>query len=347
VAVGYGDAVEVYVRAGWGECVLPLPPRAKEPPPQGFTGWWGEPVTKRSRSGWKLTYPDGNLCLHLPPGVFGWDLDAYGDKHGDRTTARLEATFGPLPVTWMSTARPPRAGDRYASGIRYFTVPLDLVPPGGFPGVETIHTCYRYAVVWGSTHPDLGVPYYYYYGPPWRLRVGVPRPEELPALPEAWVEFLRSRRGSGASTGGHPHARDADVEGFYAAHTTASHPYLIESVLAHAQARVDAGYARHDTYCRAAVQAACEAAAGFYPASVLERVRDALYDAIGADREVEAEWARIESWAVLRAEASDHDELRADVLDRIEPGHGWAPGLTPSSPSWTPEGASTWQPPSA
>jgi hypothetical protein len=136
-----------------------------------------------------------NIGLRMPDGVVGLDVDAgYGGKTGDQTIADLEARLGPLPATWVSSARPA------PSGIRFYRVPTHLDGmPVNWPGeagkyVEIIQPGHRYAVVWPSTNPDAGgAPY------EWRHEGGPiyawsgdapPPPSDLAELPEAWVRGL-------------------------------------------------------------------------------------------------------------------------------------------------------------
>lgn len=208
----FGRAAQIYRAAGWlGTLPLGREPGKKGPVPSGFTGHNGR-------------YPDGgdigtwlssplaahNIGLRMPPGVIGLDIDAgYSKvengkevvKRGEVTLAELEARFGPLPPTWVSSARPA------PSGIRFFRVPTELDGrPINWPGeagkfIEIIQPGHRYAVVWPSTNPDAdGAPY------EWRLPTGewngldsalvrfsddpVPAIGELAELPDTWVRGL-------------------------------------------------------------------------------------------------------------------------------------------------------------
>jgi hypothetical protein len=315
--------------------VLPLPPGQKEKPPQGFTGWRGEPVNPAQREYWKGSRADGNVCLHLPPGVLGLDVDAYGIKPGGRCLRVMEDLLGPLPVTWMATARPVEPTNRFTSGIRFFAVPEGLVPPSGFPGIEMIHVGHRYSVVWSSIHPDLGTPYYWYVGPPWQRMATLPRRSALIRLPQPWVEHLANKAGNRtppAAGSVRPAVDSAEVKRFISTHVECTHPHLLDVVLTWAEMRASSGIARHDAYRDAVCKAAQEARCGFYDAaSAFEAVHDAFLEALRGDRayEAEAEWTRMCGWAVSIAEAADVAAYRAEVLDRIEPGRGWGPGLGP------------------
>lgn len=168
--------------------------------------------------------PKGNIGLRLgrvtvdgvPWEIVGIDSDNYDGKQGDKILRRLERELGKLPDTWTSSARTDGA-----SGIRYFLVPVGLAWRGNLSevgnGVDVVQKVHRYAVVYPSWHPKGGQ--YLWYAPgrnpdgkpsPWysasvseadengvaamrfplRDDPKIPHAEELPVLPDAWVEFL-------------------------------------------------------------------------------------------------------------------------------------------------------------
>jgi sugar phosphate isomerase/epimerase len=184
----YATAYDTYRHAGW-HGVIPLPPRKKAWPPGGYTGETGAWPSAADC----ITWADGdegagNIALRLPHGVLGVDVDDYGDKHGAQTVAQVEARWGALPATWLTSSRDG------ASGIRLFRVPEGLAFPGELgPSVELIQHRYRYAVVWPSIHPEGRT--YRWVGPDGN-ECDVPDPDQLPLLPESWVLGL---------TGGHEH----------------------------------------------------------------------------------------------------------------------------------------------
>lgn len=179
----YAAAAHAYRAAGW-ECVLPLPLRAKFPPPAGFTGDAGAVPTDDDVDGWVADHGAGNVALRLPDGLIGLDVDDYADKPGARTLADAEGSWGALPPTVVSTAR--GAG---VSGIRLFRVPLGLDWPGEVgPGIETIRVGHRYMVVAPSAHPDGNL--YEWRDAAGLLLTEVPAPQTLPELPAAWVRGL-------------------------------------------------------------------------------------------------------------------------------------------------------------
>jgi putative DNA primase/helicase len=182
-ARGYGDVARAYLDAGW-HGVLPLPPGAKWPPPEGFTGREGRWPARDDIGDWRLHKPGHNVALRLDHDVVGIDLDLY--KHPD-ARGQLEELLGvALPATWCSTSRDD------GSGIYLFRV---APPPSGkrwrsapVPGCEVVQYDHRYVVVAPSMHPD-GRRYY------WRDSVHAlasrpPEYDDLALLPIAAVERL-------------------------------------------------------------------------------------------------------------------------------------------------------------
>ncbi len=192
----YAEAAWLYWRAGW-RGVLPLPVRDKWPPPRGYTGWAGVEPSGADLQAW-IEGPEGagNIALRLPMGVYGLDVDAWGQKTGAQALRKLEERVGePLPPTWIVTSRTDGV-----SGIRLYRAELPAghhwrdEPAGHARGIEALHFGHRYAVVWPSIHPE-GLKYVWWRPDP---LVGaalagdgvVPRVDELPWLPLAWVEAL-------------------------------------------------------------------------------------------------------------------------------------------------------------
>lgn len=184
----YREAHLVYSTLGW-EGVLPLPPRAKQDPPKGYTGNNGIYPSMADRWDWGENMPaDSNTALRMPDGVIGIDVDAYEGKPGGETLAKAESRWGALPETLRSSSR----FNDSVSGIRFYRVPKgtrlrDEIKLDGKAGIEIIQRHHRYAVVWPSRHPSGG--YYMWFGrdgqtfPP-------PAVDSLPDLPQAWIDEL-------------------------------------------------------------------------------------------------------------------------------------------------------------
>lgn len=188
--IGYSDAAETYWDKGW-RGVLPLNRAAKWPPPKGFTGYDGAEPSYADILQWSDLYPDGNLCLRLPDGVIGVDVDAYGAKTGAAAFAEAVKRWGPLPDGPQSSSRD---GD-LVSGLRLFRVPpktlLETVivfPEMSIGDIEIIQRHHRYVVCWPSVHPE-GRDYW------WRNSAGqtlsIPELDDIPWLPQRWIDGLK------------------------------------------------------------------------------------------------------------------------------------------------------------
>lgn len=208
---GYGQWAEHYRRAMWVH-VLPLPPRAKTPPPGGYTGRKADKTPDDAQiDQWVRQQPGGNLCLRMPGDVIGIDVDDYeyeyhardpetkaklylpdgapdmrpGVKTGNITLGGLEDELGPLPATWRSSSR----GDG-PSGIRFYRVPSGLLWGDFGEHLEAIWWGHRYAVVWPSVNPDSNMRYLWIdetEGEDAEWGCPPPKVTDLPDLPESWV----------------------------------------------------------------------------------------------------------------------------------------------------------------
>ena len=181
----YGSAARAYLAAGYWP--LPLPPRKKASPPEGYTGRNGRRVDPADVDRWIAGNRSGNIGLRLPAGVAGIDVDAYKDDLHMAAWEELTARCGPLPdAPWCSSR------NDGISGIRLFRVPEDWeaagkLPEGGngvSPG-EVIQWHHRYVVCPPSIHPGTGRAY--------RWRSGsITKVADLPALPQPWLDALSS-----------------------------------------------------------------------------------------------------------------------------------------------------------
>ena len=184
----YAKAVVPYVQAGWPS-VLPVPPDTKHPPPVGFTGQDGKNPGAEQYVEWISVLPDHSVALRLPDGVIGIDVDHYDkgtvQKRGGDHIEELEAKLGPLPATWVSSARPA------PSGIRFYRVPAGRYRTKLSDSIEIIQRHHRYAVVWPSLHPAAGGRYEWYRQDTDGAELSIPKLADLPELPAAWVEHLR------------------------------------------------------------------------------------------------------------------------------------------------------------
>lgn len=195
--MGYANAFQDYWQSGW-RGILPLQARTKYPPPTGYTGYDGATPGFADCMAWAEEYPDGNLGLRLPRGIIGIDVDAYAGKTGGATLAHAESLWGELPSTWRSTSR-----DDTDSGIRLFRVPeheaLETVlgfPDRGIGHIEIIQFSHRYCVAYPSIHPE-GRQYVWRHDDMWcpgdEDGFDVPPIDDIPELPEAWLDALRRK----------------------------------------------------------------------------------------------------------------------------------------------------------
>lgn len=231
---------------GWSP--LPLPERAKTPPPTGYTGYSGRYTSADDINRWDWS---GNLAIRLPPDVVGVDIDVY--RGGSDGLAQLIAKYGELPDTWYSTSRTD------GSGIALFRVPngttLDTNPAGGIDIVQAHH---RYVVCAPSIHPE-GRPYIWVEAISGDEEELPPPPDELPDLPWAWIDGLAA-----VKTGAANAATPIEVRDFIDSCTSQKAPGRLRGVRTSLDAYEGS---RHDTLVTTACWALREAAAGAYVAT--------------------------------------------------------------------------------
>lgn len=198
----FGKAARTYISAGWAVFPLGNRPGEKSPPPLGVTGHDGRDLSGADVEAYLETHANRNIGIRAPEGVIGLDVDAYAGKRGEATLAALEAEHGPLPLTWVTSARPA------PSGIRWFRVPLELDgKPINWPGeagphIEIIQHGHRYGVAPPSTNPHANGARYEWrgMGVAWAKEY-VPTVDKLAELPESWVRglalaYARAEKGS-------------------------------------------------------------------------------------------------------------------------------------------------------
>lgn len=178
----FAESHHAYWQAGW-RGILPLPYGKKTWPPEGFTGYAGAEPSYPDL----VTWADGgprNICLRLPHGCVGIDVDHYDGKTGGDTLTGLVAKYGALPPTTYSTSR----GDGI-SGIRLYRVPPGTTLPTKLPGIEFIQRHHRYVVAWPSIHPSGNV-YRWIDERTGEIADAPPRLADLPMLPQSWHDGL-------------------------------------------------------------------------------------------------------------------------------------------------------------
>lgn len=212
------DYAETWRAAGWVG-VIPLPFEAKNPPPVGWTGRAAGFADDSQVQAWaeSVEYAEGNIGLHLgwPVTVDGTEYETLGidvdhyrdgdkDKRGGDQLADLAGQLGPLPATYVSTARALNTdgSDRgdWVSGIRLFLVPRGLAFRGqAAKDIEVIQKVHRFAVVWPSINPKTGgTPYRLFSPEQWashgQALTSPPDVTTLPVLPDAWIDHLTQGR---------------------------------------------------------------------------------------------------------------------------------------------------------
>lgn len=198
---GYSSAAQSYWSCGW-RGVLPIPHGSKILTIRNVSGH-GAPYQSwpdiqawidggfSDKEGNHYDADNANLALRLPNTVIGIDVDHYSQKRGGDTLAHAESLWGPLPSTIRSTARIDKV-----SGIRLFRIPAGVelqtvirFPELGLADVEVCQFFHRYVVAWPSMHPELQQRYRWIDEE--HNQVDIPRPAELPALPQRWIDGLR------------------------------------------------------------------------------------------------------------------------------------------------------------
>jgi hypothetical protein len=170
-------------------------PVAKSPPPKGYTGYDGQWPTDEQIDEWIVKNPsDSNLAIRVEYGVIGIDVDAYDVETGKQTLREAESRWGRLPFTYRSSARI----DDDVSGVRLFRVPVGVLFCSviefrelSLSDIEIIQPHHRFVTAWPSIHPKNGQRYRWIGPDGLVLPEGqVPRVEELPKLPQEWVDAL-------------------------------------------------------------------------------------------------------------------------------------------------------------
>lgn len=198
------EAVVEYSRKGF-TAPIPLPAGSKFPPPAGLTGNI-PPVCKDKVTGvWSKVIDSGateaNVALRAQAPddkdfeIIALDVDHYGEKAGLDGLRVLSKRLGSLGLAkaYRSSSRGPNS----PSGQYFFRVPKGIKwARQACPDVDIVQLTHRYSVVWPSRVSDSTTGEERRYT--W-LRgnevVEVPHVDDLPELPEAWVQHLTRRHG--------------------------------------------------------------------------------------------------------------------------------------------------------
>jgi hypothetical protein len=325
-ATPYAEHAFAYLQAGWSP--IPLPTGQKGPPQSAFTGGHGAMVSGADVQEWidngiywqtsvdGKTYrkhgPAGNIAIRLPLEIIGVDVDMYmkggQQKAGRASLAELEAAFGPLPPTYMSSAR------TEGSGIRFFQVPPGLAWPGApKAGIEIIQFRHRYAVVAPSWNPEAEAAYRWI-DPDGNTFIGIPAPEDMAWMPDGWIEglthgelageverddlsdgqalsWMRAHRGDEAMCPGMQNAMRKAIDGY-----TSGDRYI--------PGIITSGHgARHDAATRATAALAHLAAEGHPGVTGALRAAQVAFQAVTVGEERPGEWQRMVTGAIGVASA--------------------------------------------
>lgn len=181
---------DLYREKGWS-APFPLPTDEKFPPPTGVTGkishvswesiqkFWGGVTAKDNR----------NLGLRLQSSseeydIAAIDVDHYDTKRGDDFLTELEAQLGSLGRAegYRSTRRPISS----PSGQSFFKIPKGKSWSAAVcEDVEFVQMTHRYSAVWPSVKGNLQYQWYLGDEP-----CDIPDVDDLPWLPEQWVNYL-------------------------------------------------------------------------------------------------------------------------------------------------------------
>lgn len=280
----YGDHALPYTDAGWE--IFPLPTGTKSPPPKGRTGRGGRTPSRDEIAAEALALPDRNIGARVTGGLIGIDVDAYDGKPGGETLASLVEELGPLPATVISTSR-----DDGVSGIRFYRVPADVKFVTKLPGIEICQTHHRYAVVWPSTHEKTGREYQWINSYTWEPWGSIPKIEDIPELPAAWLDRLKLGTESNAAKADVPKSEIETKLSEWCPKDGRSPCVHFVNVIGEAREEVRRGNTRHDSCMQAQLSIIRYAEAGHVGGYVaLKDLKTWFFESIAGDRDVRDEW---------------------------------------------------------
>lgn len=203
----YSQYADLYRALGWEVIAV----SGKKSPFKGTTGRAGE-VTPETDAAMRRSDWHNNIAIRHTLGdhaTIAIDVDEGDGKQGGTTLRQLSEALGPLPVTFTSTARgqhDPRRQHffRVRPGVELETT---LTPSSALGGVylagdiEIPAHGHRYSVVWPSRHPETGATYTWY-GLSNEPMLLPPAVDEVPYLPDAWVQALTRETGKVQHEGG-------------------------------------------------------------------------------------------------------------------------------------------------
>jgi hypothetical protein len=254
-----------------------------------------------------------SLGLRCPPTVIGIDVDNYTNKHGLESLRELEAHSGKPPPAPVVTAR----GFKSGSGIRLHRVPegwRGKTNPAD--GIELIQWWHRHIQAPPSWHYT-GRIYRCYTESGELVRSGLlPRVDELPELPDAWLEALGDD-----NQGGGGRASSEEIADFEARYPTGPQPNALDGLI-----RSKFDDSADDTHTPMLIllsKAAQESKGARYPWTVArDQIRAAAEDAYRqrGKRLKADDWNGAVAWAIASAagmtEQDCYDAWQSDDFKR-------------------------------
>ncbi|MCA2255702.1 bifunctional DNA primase/polymerase [Mycobacterium intracellulare] len=272
-----------------------------------ITGYSPQDATEAEIRSWPEVYKKHNylfLGVRCPVGVVGIDVDGYDGKRGLVTLAECEAEWGPLPPTYMTTARDDGSGHRWFRVPEGWTGNDPKAPDGSDGHVELIQHHHRYAAVPPSEHAN-GCDYRLYGPGGDEITPGVlPPPTELAELPQRWRDGLTS------PTRAVKVVTNVEVKTWLDEWNSEDYPHGLAQVITGLQNKLDRGTNRHKAMFSTLCWAFKEARAGGYPAWLVHDELKAKWLMMVRDPDDgahdEAEFVRMVPDAISNAEADDH-----------------------------------------
>lgn len=184
----FSRSASAYFKRAW----VPFPVKGKnEFIPSGVTGIKGQNPNWARIQEWIEKRPFSNVAVRAN----GWIAIDVDGQDGVVSLHKAEEELGGLPDTWFSTSW----GEDTSRFQLFFKIPVGFsvrLSEGRFvkrfgKAVDIIHAGHRYAVVAPSVHPDNGQEYRWYRpdGTPGG-RYLPSRTDDLPMLPQSWLDFL-------------------------------------------------------------------------------------------------------------------------------------------------------------
>lgn len=185
---GIPPFVYEYIPKGW-EVPVPVSRGAKYPPRAGMTGRIPDVKNEEVHAAWVCVSDDSNVGLRMQVAgeydVIAIDVDQYDNKRGKDNLVELMETLGELPLhEWPRSTR--RGVD--ADSAQFFVrVPKDTEFRNKVcADVDIVQKNHRFSIVWPSVVD--GEQYRWYLG---GNEIDIPHVNDLPILPEVWVDYLK------------------------------------------------------------------------------------------------------------------------------------------------------------